>query len=149
MPSDFADENIYCLLSARQDEIARGPRYRSKVCPERCIHVHLLGCLGALDGCVIILQFAGRLNNKELCFGRREHKRFATMGLAKGIVTSRPEDFLRRSAGHTQASQGLHTLQPIIWGEQPHGKLLSQSAGTFLHQIEPCACRCPCCAVQA
>ncbi|CAK0782801.1 hypothetical protein CVIRNUC_005996 [Coccomyxa viridis] len=81
MPSDFADENVYSLVSKPQNDISRGPRYRSK--------------------------YAGRLDNKELSFGRREHKKFATMGLAKGKVTSRPEDFLRRHASHAKAAQGI------------------------------------------
>ena len=48
MPSEFADENLYSLVSEPQRDISRGPRYRSKVRPERCIHVHLLGTLATL-----------------------------------------------------------------------------------------------------
>ena len=118
MPSDFGDENLYCLISRPQDQISHSPRYLSKVCPEHCIHVHLMVRLSAFNERAIVLQFAERLDNKELCFGRREHKKFATMGLAKGIVTSRPKDFLRKNAGHAEAQQGLHTLLSSIWDIQ-------------------------------
>ena len=135
MPSELGDESVYCLVSKPQDDTARGPRYRSKVCPKRCIYVHLPGRFGVLGEHVILLQFAGRLDKKELCFGRREQKKFATMGLAKGIVTSRPEDFLRRSGGQIQARQGGRTLLPSIWSIRHHGQALGQFTGTNLHTL--------------
>ena len=112
MSGGYADELVYGLIAKAQGDVLCGPRYRSKVCPEQCVHVHLLGCPGAFDERVVTVQFAGNLDSKDLCFGKREYKKFATMGLAKGIVKSRPEDFLRRNVGHTGASQGLHILLP-------------------------------------
>ncbi len=59
MPSDFADENVYSLVSKPQNDISRGPRYRSKVRSERCVHVHLLGTLATLTEVQLLYSMLG------------------------------------------------------------------------------------------
>lgn len=52
------------------------------------------------------VQHDGKLEVKEMSFGARDQRLFATMGLAKGVITSKPEDFLHKHTGYANMSRG-------------------------------------------
>ena len=41
-----------------------------------------------------------------MCFGARDQRPFATMGLAKGVIASKPEEFLHKRTGYANMSRG-------------------------------------------
>lgn len=53
------------------------------------------------------MQHNGKLDLSSLSFGARDQRPFAAMGLAKGIVTSRPEEYLHKHSGYANMSRGL------------------------------------------
>ena len=55
------------------------------------------------------MQYDGKLDVKSLSFGARDLRPFAAMGLAKGVVTSKPEDYLHKHTGYANMCRGTQT----------------------------------------
>ena len=64
------------------------------------------GCMTSL-----LLQYDGRVDVKSLSFGARDLRPFAAMGLAKGVITSKPEEYLHKYTGYTNMCRGRYGLQ--------------------------------------
>lgn len=68
------------------------------------------------------LQYNGKVDVKSLSFGARELRPFAAMGLAKGIITRRPEEYLHKYTGYANMCRGKSDLDlgtcaffPFTW----------------------------------
>jgi hypothetical protein len=101
--SRYEDEFIYKLISKPEQDKSRPSLYRSKAS-------HALFFLSRSSSRTInrwyFVQHNGKMEAKEFSFGSRDHRPFATMGLAKGVITSKPEDFLHKHTGYANMSRG-------------------------------------------
>ena len=100
----FGDENVYKLVSKPEQDEARPPLYRSKASFTSFLGLSRSSSLTSNE--YAFVQHNGKLEVKEMSFGARYQRLFATMGLAKGIITSKPEEFLHKHTGYANMSRG-------------------------------------------
>ena len=55
------------------------------------------------------LQHKGELDVQSLSFGARDLRPYAAMGLARGVITSKPEEYLRKYTGYANLSRGTYS----------------------------------------
>ena len=63
----------------------------------------MAGCMTSLS-----LQHDGKLDVRSLSFGARDLRPFAAMGLAKGVITSKPEEYLHKYTGCANMCRGSY-----------------------------------------
>ena len=69
----------------------------------------MAGCMTSL-----FLQHDGKLDVRSLSFGARDLRPFAAMGLAKGVITSKPEEYLHKYTGYANMCRGSYPSASAI-----------------------------------
>ena len=142
--STNASENVYSLVQKQCQSSSKQRLYRSKVSVVGSLALRKLWQL--YDSCMTSnsLQYDGRLDVKSFSFGARDLRPFAAMGLPRGVVTAKPEEYLQKYTGYANMSRGrsraaMHVYASSI-GALDWQKHLGSSMGQ-MHVQAPKLCK--------